>query len=93
MFHAVPLLSQAPVDIAGGFVDGSVISYTLTYSDGSGSPPTFVVSSANCGGQVCEHVFTTPTGSVPSSYTVSMTATNVVGEGPATTSQLIRKQS
>ena len=74
-------------------MDGSVISYTLTYSDGSGSPPTFVVPSVNCNGGVCEHVFNTPTSTLPPSYTVSMTATNVVGEGPATTSQTIRKQS
>ena len=74
-------------------MDGSVINYRLTHSDGSGSPQTFVVPSANCGGQVCEHVFIAPTSSVPLSYTVSMTATNVVGEGLATTSQLIRKQS
>ena len=73
-------------------MDGSVISHTFTYNDGSGSPPTFDVPSANCSGGVCQHVFTTPTSSVPPSYRVSVTATNMVGEGPATTSQPIREQ-
>ena len=73
-------------------MDGSVISYTFTYNDGSGSSPTFDVPSANCSGGVCQHVFTTPTSSVPPSYTVSVIATNVVGEGPATISQTIREQ-
>lgn len=73
-------------------MDGSVISHTFTYNDGSGSPPTFDVPSANCSGGVCQHVFTTPTSSVPPSYTVSVIATNVVGEGPATISQPIREQ-
>ena len=73
-------------------MDGSVISHTFTYNDGSGSPPTFDVPSANCSGGVCQHVFTTVTRSVPQFYTVSVTATNVVGEGPATTSQPIREE-
>ena len=73
-------------------MDGSVISHTFTYNDGSGSPPTFDVPSANCSGGVCQHVFTTPTSSVPSFYIVSVTATNVVGEGPVTTLQPIREQ-
>ena len=70
-------------------MEGSVTSYTLTYNDGSGSPSTVVVPSANCNGSVCEHVFYTPISRLPSSYTVSVTATNVVGERPATTSQPI----
>ena len=73
-------------------MDGSVISHTFTYNDGSGYPPTFVVPSANCSGGVCQHVFTTPTSSVPSFYNVLVTATNVVGGGPATTSQPICEQ-
>ena len=73
-------------------MDGSISNYTFTYIDGSGSPPTFVVPSANCSGGVCQHVFPTPTSSVPPSYTVSVMATNVAGEGPATSSQLIREQ-
>ena len=73
-------------------MDGSVISYTFTYNDGSGSPPTFVVPSANCSGGMCQHVFNTPTSSVPLFYTISVTATNAVGEGPLTTSQPIREQ-
>ena len=85
-------IRQAPVDISEGFVDGSVVSYTLTYNNGSGSLPPVVVPSANCNGGMCEHVFYATTSRLPSSYTVSMTATNVVGEGPATTSQFIRKQ-
>ena len=73
-------------------MDGSVISYTFTYDNGSGSSPTFVVPSANCSGGVCQHVFNTPTSSVPPLYNVSVTAANVVGEGPLTTSQTIREQ-
>ena len=73
-------------------MNGSVISYTFTYNDGSGSSPTFDVPSANCSGGVCQHVFTTPTSSVPPFYYVLATATNVVGEGPATTSQIICEQ-
>ena len=73
-------------------MDGSISNYTFTYIDGSGSPPTFVVPSANCSGGVCQHMFRTPNSSVPPSYTVSVMATNVVGEGPATSSQLIREQ-
>ena len=84
------LLSQAPFDIAGG-LDGSVISYIFIYDDGSGSPPTFVVPSANCSGGVCQHVFNTPTSSIPPFYTVSVTATNVVGVGPANISLPIRE--
>ena len=53
-------------------MDGSVISHTFTYNDGSGSPPTIDVPSANCSGGVCQHVFTTPTSSVPSFYYVSL---------------------
>ena len=84
------LLSQAPFDIAGS-LDGSIISYTFTYNGSSGSPLTFVVPSANCSGGVCQHVFNTPTSSVPPFYTVAVTATNVVGEGPATISPPIRE--
>ena len=89
VLHIASLLSQTTVDIAEGFLDGSVINYTFTYNDGSGSPPTFVVPSADCSGGVCEHFFNVPTSSTPTSYTVSVTATNVVGEGPANTSQPI----
>ena len=85
------LLSQAPADIVGVGLNGSVFSYTFIYNDGSGSPPTFVVPSANCSGSVCEHVFQIPTSSVPPSYTVSVTAINVMGEGPSTTSIPIRE--
>ena len=73
-------------------MDGSIGNCTFTYSDGSGLPPKFVVPSANCSGGVCQHVFTTVTRSVPQFYTVLVTATNVVGEGPATTSQPIREE-
>ena len=73
-------------------MDESIISYTFTYNGSSGSPPKFVIPSANCSGGVCQHVFSTPTSSVPPFYTVSVTATNVVGEGPATTSQNICEQ-
>ena len=85
-------LSQASVDISGGFNAGSVISYTFIYNDGSVFPPTFVVPSANCSASVCEHVFNIPTSSVPPFYTVSVTATNVMGEGPVTISPLICEQ-
>ena len=79
---------QAAVDIAGDFLDGSVSSYTFTYNDGSESAPTFPVLSNDCNtdGVTCEHVFHIPTSSVPPFYSLSVTATNVVGEGPATTS-------
>ena len=73
-------------------MDGSIGNYIFTYSDGSGLPPKFVVPNANCSGGVCQHVFNTPTSSVPTFYTVSVTATNAVGEGPLTTSQPIREQ-
>ena len=73
-------------------MDGSVISYTFTYNGGSGSPPKFAVPSANCSGGVCQHVFNIQTSSVPPFYTVAVTATNLVGEGPITTSQPICKQ-
>jgi len=69
----------------------SIINYTFTYNDGSGSPPTIVVPSFNCSSGVCKHVFYILTSSVPPFYTVSVTATNVAGEGPATTSQPIRE--
>ena len=82
--------SQAQIDL--GAVSVNVFSYTFTYDDGSGSPPTFVVPSANCTGGVCQHVFSVPTSSVPPSYTVSVTATNVVGKGPASISQPISEQ-
>ena len=82
---------QAPVSIVGGVVNGSVLNYTFTYDDGSGSP-TFVLPSANCSGDVCEHLFNIPTSNVPPSYNVSVTATNVFGEGPANTSQPICEQ-
>ena len=85
------LPSQAPADIVGVDLNGSVFSYNFIYNDGSGSPPTFVVPSASCSDGVCQHVFHIPTSSVPPSYTVSVTATNVFGEGPATTSIPIRE--
>ena len=72
-------------------VNLSIINYTFTYNDGSGSSPTIVVPSSNCSSGVCEHVFYILTNSVPPFYTVSVTATNVAGEGPAATSQTIRK--
>ena len=73
-------------------MDGSVIKYTFFYKGDSGSPKTnFVVLRADCNGGVCEHMFNVPTSSVPLFYTVSVTATNVVGEGHMTTSQPIRK--
>ena len=83
--------SQAPVDNAE-LVDGSVISYIFTYHDGSGSPPSFVVPNAHCVGGICEHVFNPSNGSLPPFYTVSVTATNVIGEGPVTTSPPICKK-
>ena len=85
-------LSQDPVDIAEGLVDGSVVKCTFFYKGDSGSPKTyFVVLSADCSGGVCQHMFNVPTSSVTPFYTVSVTATNVVGEGHMTTSQPIRK--
>ena len=86
------LQPQAPVNFPGGVVNGSVSSCSFTYKDGSGSPATFVVPSANCSGGMCEQVFNIPNSSVPLFYTVSVTATNVIGEGPANTSQPIREQ-
>ena len=85
-------LSQAPIDIAGEFVDGSIVNYIFTYNDGSRFSQTFTVPSGDCSGGVCQHVFNIPTSSVPPFYTVSVTATNVVGVGPANTSQPIREQ-
>ena len=87
----VAIISQPPVDIAGTGVDGSVSSYTFTYNDGSASPPKFVVPSASCSGGVCEHTFTIQSSKAPPSYSVSVAATNVIGEGPTTTSQFIRE--
>lgn len=86
---------QAAVDIAGGVIDGSVSSYTFTYNGGSGSAQNFAVLSDDCNtsGFVCEHMFNTPASSVPPFYTVSVTASNVVGEGPTTTSLPIREQT
>ena len=73
-------------------MDGSVFKYTFLYNNNSGSLPTyFFVSSADCSGGVCEHVFNIPTSNVPQSYTVTAFATNVVGGGPRTTSQPIRE--
>ena len=72
-------------------MDGSIGNYIFTYSDGSGLPPKFVVPNANCSGGVCQHVFSISTISLPPFYTVSVTVKNVVGEGPANTSQPIRK--
>ena len=83
---------QPPVDISRSGVDGSISSYKFIYNDGSVSPPTFVVPSANCRSGVCKHVFNTPTSSVPPFYTVLVIAANVVGEGPAVISQPIREQ-
>ena len=91
LFYVTLSHLQAPVNIAGGVVNGSVLNYTFTYDDGSGSP-TFVLPSANCSGDVCEHIFNIPTSNVPPSYNVSVTATNVFGEGPANTSQPICEQ-
>ena len=84
---------QDAVDIAGGFIDGSISNYTFTYNDGSESAPTFAVLSNDCNTDsvTCEHVFNIPSSSVPLFYSLSVTATNVVGEGPATTSLPIRE--
>ena len=83
------------MNIAGGVIDGSVSSYTFIYNDGSESAPKFAVLSDDCntGGFVCEHIFNAPASSVPPFYTVSVTASNVVGEGPAAISLPIREQT
>ena len=87
------LLSKAPVDIAERLMDGSLINYTFTYmrDDGSVYRPTSIVLSSECSDGVCVDMFDTQISSVPPPYTVSVTATNVVGEGNASTSQMIRE--
>ena len=89
LFH-VRFLLQSQVDF--GAVSVTVSKYTFTYIGGSGPPLTFSVPSVNCNGGVCQNVFNIPTSSVSPSYTVSVTATNVAGEGPANTSQPISEQ-
>ena len=69
------LLPQPAVNIAAG-VDGSPDAYIFSYNDGDES----VVSSGQCTGGTCTDEFT-PDPAV-SQYTVSVTARNVVGEGP-----------
>ena len=72
---------------------GSVINYTFTYmrNDGSVYLPTSIVPSSECSNGVCVDMFDTRINSVPPPYTVSVTATNVVGPGNASTSQMIRE--
>ena len=70
--------------IANG-VDGLPDAYIFSYN-GVPQPP---VSSGQCTGGTCIDVFT-PTDPTASQYTVSVTARNVVGEGPPDT-RLISK--
>ena len=74
-------------------MDGSLINYTFTYvrNDGSVYPPTSIVPSSQCSDGVCVDIFDTQVSSVPPPNNVSVTATNVVGRGPASTSQMIRE--
>ena len=74
-------------------MDGSLINYTFTYvrNDGSVNVPTSIVASSECSDGVCVDMFDTGMSSVPPFYTVSVTATNVVGDGNASTSQMIRE--
>ena len=73
--------------IANG-VDGSPDAYIFSYNGGSQS----VVSSGQCIGGTCTDVFT-PTDPTVSQYTVSVTAMNVVGEGPPDTSIISKSRN
>ena len=79
------LLPQSAVNIAAG-VDGSPDAYIFSYNDGDES----VVSSGQCTGGTCTDEFT-PDPAV-SQYTVSVTARNVVGEGPPDTAGPFSKE-
>ena len=87
------LLSKAQVDIARELMDESAINYTFTYvlDDGSVYLSRSVVPSSECSDGVCVNMFDTQVSSVPPPSNVSVTATNVVGMGPASTSQMIRE--
>ena len=71
--------------IANG-VNGSADAYIFSYNGGSQS----VVSSEQCIDGTCTDEFT-PTDPTVSQYTVSVTARNVVGEGPPDTAGPISK--
>ena len=71
--------------IANG-VDGSADAYIFSYNGG----PQSVVLSGQCTGGTCMNVFTPPD-PPESQYNVSVTARNVVGEGPPDTARLISK--
>ena len=75
---------QPAVEIAAG-VDGSPDAYIFSYNGASQS----VVSSGQCTGGTCTDEFTTDP--AVSQYTVSVTARNVVGEGPPDTAGPISK--
>ena len=75
---ATSLLPQPAVVIADG-VDGSPDAYIFSYNDGNES----VIPSGQCTGGTCTDEFT-PDPAV-SQYIVSVTARNVVGEGPPDT--------
>ena len=80
----LPYPMQPAVVIADG-VDGSPDVYTFSYNDGDDS----VIPSGQCTGGNCTDEFT-PDPAV-SQYTVSVTARNVVGEGPPDTAGPISK--
>ena len=78
------LLPQPAVDIAEG-VDGSPDAYIFYYNDTTQS-----IGSILCVNGPCTETFIPPSSAV-GPYTVSATARNVVGEGPADTSGPISK--
>ena len=78
MYYLLPTF-QPTVTIADG-VNGSADAYIFSYND----VPLPPVPSGQCTGGTCRNVFT-PTGPAVSQYTVSVTARNVVGEGPSAT--------
>ena len=78
------LLPQPAVDIAEG-VDGSPDAYIISFND-----TTQEVGTIQCVNGPCTGTFFPPSSAV-GPYTVSVTARNVVGEGPADTSGPISK--
>ena len=78
------LLPQPAVDIADG-VDGSPDAYIFYYNDTTRS-----IGFTQCVNGPCSGIFI-PGSADMGPYTVSVTARNVVGEGPADTSEPISK--
>ena len=77
LFHFLQSLQIAPGLSVG------VTHYTVTYTSSSGGSVTRTVSQSECSGGTCTDQFT-PTGGMGDTYTETVQAQNLIGQGPST---------